>query len=360
MIKKDNLHYNPNLRDSYNKQINITISERELGKSTEWAWKVWKKFLHNHRPSIILRRQQVDITEAYIDSIGATINQFLPDNKQIKLEYKRGAFKDGVVDVKVNKRDIFRVVALSVPKGRLKSLVYEDPAYMIWDEMLIDTRGGEKWLPDEGNKFAECFTTFNRHAVKHGHQMKVLVYGNPYTTYCPLFAWLDIDISLIKPGAFIVGDRYILECPQLSQELRDKILEVNPMYHFSDEYKRYAFGGEAVNDQNYDIHKDQPQGYTLKYIFRIANKYLAIWHKPMNRDKPGYDCGKYWVSTMKNYTGSKKIYAVDFDNLINDTRLITTDIRAIMWRFKDAIANRDISYQTVECGYLIEAIYKSI
>lgn len=35
MIKKDNLHYNPNLRDSYNKQINITISERELGKSTE-------------------------------------------------------------------------------------------------------------------------------------------------------------------------------------------------------------------------------------------------------------------------------------------------------------------------------------
>lgn len=362
MIKHDNIHLDGRRLDSYNKPFNFFITERETGKST-WAYtKMYKKFIHNHRPSILIRRQIADITDIWINDVGETINQFLAT--PIELDFKKGSIKEGVVDVRINTpiphirsgEIFFRVIALSNPKSRIKSLVLDDPAYMIFDEYILDTSAGEKWLAGEASKFQDLYKTFSRHAIKHGHQLKCYFLGNPYSVYSPYMTWLDVDLSLIKPGAFLVGKNYVIDCQPLKPELREFLLKKDPLYQFDNSFTKYLFG-QAINDTRFPIIQEQPPSYKLKYIYRINHRTLGIFHREMQRDKPGYDCGKYWICILNNYEGSRNIYACDFDNLVEGTRMVTTDMRATSWRLKDAIAQRDVTYQSIECGYLIEAIF---
>lgn len=357
-MNKDSLHYSPRKLDSYDKIYNFVTSEREAGKTTALpATKIYKQWAHHNRPSIVLRRQIADITETYITDLQDSINDFLPEPKKIKFDFKKGSIKEGVVDVKVNDRPFCRFIALSNPKARIKSLRYDDPYAIFFDEFIVDNRNGEKYLTDEANKFKELYNTFNRFAVKHDHRLKCYFCGNPYSVYNPYYAWLGVDLSLIKPGAFLVGNNYVIECYRLKPELKRYIKEHNPLYEFDDSYTRYAFDGQSVNDANMTIIGKQPEGYKLKYVFRISNKYLGVYHKSTERpNKPGLDCGKFWISVI-DYSGSKKIFAVNFDNLIENSSLITTDMRALCFRLKNAIANKDVSFQSIEAGYLTEAIY---
>lgn len=363
MIKRDNIHLNGRRLDSYNKPFNFFITERETGKST-WAYsKMYKTFVHHHRPSILIRRRINDITETWINDVGETINQFL--KTPIELDFKKGSIKEGVVDVKIkcniphihSGEIFFRVIALSNPKSRIKSLVLEDPAYIIFDEYILDTASGEKWLQGEATKFQDLYKTFSRHAIKHGHQLKCYFLGNPYSVYSPYMTWLEVDLMSIKPGAFVVGKNYVIDCQQLSEELRAFLLEKDPLYQFDNSFTKYLFG-TAINDTRFPIVPTQPEGYKLKYIYRVNHRNVAIWHKDVQRVKAGYDCGKYWISILDpNYKGSKNVFACDFDNLIEGTRIITTDMHAMTWRLRDAIGLRDVTYQSIECGYLIEAIF---
>lgn len=355
-IKRDNIHLDGRRLDSYNKPFNFFITERETGKST-WAYnKMYKTFVHHHRPSILIRRQIADITEIWINDVGDTINQFL--EKPIELDFKKGNIKDGVVDVRIKGRiDVFfRVIALSNPKSRIKSLVLEDPAYMIFDEYILDTSSGEKWLKGEASKFQDLYKTFSRHAIKHGHQLKCYFLGNPYSVYSPYFTWLDVDLLSVKPGSFIVGKSYVIDCQHLKPELREFLIKKDPLYQFDNSFTKYLFGN-AINDIRFPIIDKKPEGYKLKYIYRVNHRQLGIWHQDLKRDKPGYDCGKYWINILDKYSGSKDIFAVDFDNLVEGTRIVTTDMHASTWRLRDAIGQRDVTYQSIECGYLIEAIF---
>lgn len=128
--------------------------------------------------------------------------------------------KSGVVDVEVNKRPFCRFIALSNPKSRIKSLRYDDPYAIFFDEFICDNRNGEKYLPDEANKFKELYNTFLRFATRHNHRLKCYFCGNPYSVYNPYYAWLNIDLELVKPGAFLVGPDYVVECYQLKPELK--------------------------------------------------------------------------------------------------------------------------------------------
>ena len=43
-----------------------------------------------------------------------------------------------------------------------------------------------------------------------------------------------------------------------------------------------------------------------------------------------------------------------------NSQLITGDIRAITWRLKEAIGNRDVKYGSIEAAYLTEEIYNAL
>lgn len=357
MIKHDNIHLNGRRLDSYNKPFNFFITERETGKST-WAYtKMYKTYLHKHRPSILLRRRINDITEIWVHDVGETINQFLKE--PIELEFKKGDIKSGVLDVKIKgRKDVFfRVIALSNPKSRIKSLVLDNPAYLIFDEFILDTSSGEKWLQGEAEKFQDLYKTFSRHALKYKNSLKCYFLGNPYTVYSPYMTWLNVNLSDIKPGCFIVGNNYVIDCQHLSKELREFLVKNDPLYQFDNSFTKYLFG-QAINDTKFPIIEKKPQGYKLKYIYRINHRYVAVWHKDVERVKAGYDCGKYWIGILDDkYKGSKDVFACDFDNLVEGTRIVTADMHAMTWRLRDAIGQRDVTYQSIECGYLIEAIF---
>lgn len=362
-IKKDNIHLNGRRLDSYNKPFNFFITERETGKST-WAYsKMYKKWKNTGRPSICLRRLIVDITAVWIEDVIGTINQFLDDDEKLVPEYKKGDIKEGVVDVFAKKdgekKLFFRVIALSNPKSRIKSLILEDPAFIFFDEFIVDTASGEKYLKGEADKFSDLYKTFSRHAIKYGHQLKCYFLGNPYSVYSPYLTWLDVQLSKVKPGCFIVGKNYVIDCQHLSDELREFLLKKDPLYQFDNAFTRYLFG-IAVNDERFPILGKQPFNYKLKWVYYINGRYLGIFRFNYTDDFNRYmgeNAGKYWVGILPNYNGSRKIKATNFNDLIIGTQLVTFEERKSTIVLREAIGMRKVTYQTLECAYLIESIF---
>lgn len=356
-IKRDNLHWSPCRVDSYDKPFNFIIGARESGKTTGLLLKIYKKWKHTQRPSIVLRRQSVDITAAYIDSIGETINDFV--REPIKLSYKKGSIKDGVVDVFVDDVLFLRIMSLSVPKARFKSLHIDDPYCILYDEFLVDMANGEKYATDEAGKFREIYETFNRFAMQHEHSLKLYCAGNPYSAYSPLLVWLDVPLDQLHPGAFLIGPNYIVDCYQLKPELIAHIKKLNPLANIEDEYARYAFSGIAINDRNIETVPKQPTGYQLRYIIRLQQKVLKVYHRAMQRHQ-GTDFGKYWIEEDDDYIGSKTTFAVDFNNLSKGSVLLTSQQRLLLIRLKQAIGNRDVTYSSISAFYLLTGCYNQL
>lgn len=363
-IKRDNIHCNLREIDRYDKHFNFLVSAREWGKSTAMWTKIYKIAMHKHQPAIVLRRMSVDITEAYVDSIEETINQFLPKSKWVTITYKKGSIKDGTCDVYMDKactKMLCRIIALNVPKSRMKSLILRNPSLIFFDEFIIDTMAGEKYLPDEINKFREMYNTYNRHKVKYsGKALKCYFCGNPYTIFSPYAMWLNIPLNQIREGVKIIGEDYYFTCASLSKELKEHILKTNPLYQFDDSYTRYAFGGEAINDQRYTIVTERPKNYYLKFIFKIQNLYLYIW-QCNNCDTYDYNRCKFWCETSaKLIQTNKRVFAVDFNNLTEGTQLFEPEMRSILILLRYAIGRRDICYKDVSAGFYVENIYKVI
>ena len=256
-MKRDkHLHFRWNHALSYHKTWNFAIGERESGKSVDSWFLIWNAFHYHNRPSIVLRRRTADITSAYIEDTTNVLNKFL--EQKIQLLYMKGDIKQGIVDVRLGEADreyswreiqklpvFFRVISLSTPMNRIKSLMLKDVKYMFNDEFICNLRGGEKYLTaDEYFLIQEIYTTYNREAST---PIRIIAAGNPYSVYTPLFMGLGVDTSKLKPGAFIVGNNYVVDCFQVPEELKKQILANNPMYEFDDSYRRYAFSGQNAS-----------------------------------------------------------------------------------------------------------------
>ena len=354
-MKKDKLHFNFCKVDSYNRCFNFIISEREAGKSTAILWKAYIQFKKNHKTTIIIRRLIADITETYIQDTAKVINKFLSKDKQITLEFKKGSIKDGVVDVYCEGKHFLRVIALSNPMSRIKSTMVKNPAMIVFDEFICNNRAGEKYIDQEAFKFKEIYNTYQREC--HGYILKCYFLGNPYSLYNPYFSDLEVNTFDLKPGAFIVGKNYIISCYKIKQALKDLILKRNPLYQFDESYKRYAFDGLAVNDSQFIIDINRPQKFFLRYVFRVNNRYLHIWCN--NSDDYKIDC-RYYIEVLRDTESTKKIFAIDFNNLVANTRLITVPLKVLFARLKQAIATRQCIFNSIEAGYLTEAIYGCI
>lgn len=345
-IKLDKIHYQIRKLDSYNKKFNFIISPRCLGKSTVLWRKAYKKFKQTDLPVLVIRRYIADITDTYIHAAENTINKFLEEEKRIQFKYIKGSI-DGHVDIFINDKHFARIIALNTKESRLKSS--ECPTtFMMFDEFICNNLS-ESYLKDECNKFNSLYTTYSRaHAeIFDDAYEKVYFAGNPYSVMNPYMSSLiKVDLYDIKPGCFLVGSNYIIDCPSLSDELVQWCID-HGLWDpdVDDEYNRYAFGGEAINDRNIRIVKTQPNGYYLKYAFAINRKLLGVY-------KNGTD---YWCALIKET--SKTIISVDFDNLMTDAKMISTDMRINMSVLKRDIQRNLFTYQSVEAGYLLQSIY---
>lgn len=365
---RDNLHFSWSPALSYNKTWNCAIGERESGKSVDSWMTLFHAFVYEDRPSIVLRRRIADISEAYLSDTETLINKFLPPDKWIQLVFRKGQIKDGVIDVHIGEYGrqyswqaadklpvFFRCIGLSCPMNRIKSMVLPNVKWFFYDEMIANLRGGEKYLNDEKFLIQEIYTTYNREAST---PIRILMAGNPYSVYNPIFTSLGVDTSKIKPGSFIVGDDYVIDCFQVPPELKELILERNPMYQFDDAYKRYAFGGEAVNDANIKVKRTEPRGYSLKYVFKAGNNYLAV-HR---RKDPSYGEDQYWVCMHNGdwydrISARRIIWCYNFDDMVDGAHIADLETRKTTASIKDAMNKRSISYNCIDAAYLMEDIY---
>lgn len=360
--KKDNIHLSTAKGDSYNVLDNFYITSRGMGKSAIFWGKLYNAWKTLGRSGIVLRTIQADITSAYLDDIETMLNKFRCTEDYVKISYKRGSIKDGVVDVFIQepgdkeKYLFVRVVAIGIKATRYKSLIIRNPSMIGYDEFIPNTRLGEKWLPDCAWRVKELYNTFAREA--NGYLLKRYWFGNPYSRYIPyLLNYYKIDTLKLKPGDFIHGDNYIVDLQKPKPELVELLKKQNPdlLNDIDEEWTRFM-NGEFINDENYIIEPVQPQGYQLRWVFRIANHYLGCFRadNPTNSDY----YADWYVKMMDDWNGNRRdVYACNFDNLIEGTKLITVSDKVNTQVLKNAIAQRRIAFQDVNSAYLLQSIY---
>lgn len=349
---------------SYNKVWNFAVGERESGKTVDSWFLLFNAYIYEHRPSIVLRRRIADMTTTYIDDIENVLNKFL--DRKVQLLYLKGDVKQGIVDIHIGeagesysytaikKLPIFvRIVGLSNPMNRIKSLMLPNVKYIFFDEFIANLRGGEKYLPaDEHFLIQEIYTTYNREAET---PIRILAAGNPYSVYTPLFLGLGVDSSRIKPGAFIVGDNYTINCFETPPKLKAQILAANPMYEFDDSYKRYAFGGEAINDQNIRIQKTEPRGFKLRFVFKFGNDIVSI-HQGNGNDYKYWVC-KHSIDWLTKMSKNRRIICFNFGDMIDGSIKYGHEQLIDMVSVRKAMNERRITYNCIDASYMMEDAY---
>lgn len=372
MKNRDSLHFNWNKALSYNKPWNFVIGERESGKSVDSWLKIWGAHRYLNRPSIVLRRRIADITPAYIEDTQNVLNKFL--ETPIQLVYIKGDLKSGIVDVRigeygaeyswqaVKKLPIFvRIIGLSNPLSRIKSLMLPDVRFIFFDEFICNLRMNEKYLGDEHFMIKEIYTTYNREAST---PIRIIGAANPYSVYCPIFMGLGVDTSKLKPGAFVVGDDYVICCFQTPPELKEIILANNPMYQFDDAYKRYAFSGENVNDQNIKIHKQEPRHFKLKYVFRMGQDFISVHERKPGGGPYGQE-ERFWVCKHKSdwlskISKRKGFLVFNFGDMCDGAFMLDYEWARRFQPLKEAMNKRNITFNCIDAQYMMEDIYNLI
>lgn len=356
--KLDDYHFGQNdLRaiDGYNKPFNFIMSAREWGKSTgAWLYKVYQTWAKTGRPFIYLTRSAVEINEALIDTIFETnINKWI--SPTIKPQYKVNDFSGGIVDVRVDDKIFIRIVSLSIKLRRIKLATLRNCGGVLMDEYIIDPRSGEKYITGEAFKIKEAYTTWRREC---DGMLKCYFLGNPYSLFNPLFMEWKISSSdlIASKGGYLVGDEYVVQWANLPQELIDRIREVNPLYQFDADYTSYALEGNAVNDMNIPMRKEQPMGYALRFVFRADGRNIGVYQDGI------YENGSfhYWVTFLDEFGAKRTAWVFDLSDMVSRTALVGIEERMKLQGFKTAMRVRNVEFSDVSAYYLCEEIFKAI
>lgn len=321
----------------------------------------------------MLRRRIADLTDQYISDTETLLNKFL--DRKVQLLYMKGDIKSGIVDVKLGDADVnyspamikklplfFRVIGLSIPMNRIKSLMLSNVGIIFFDEFIANIRGGEKYLDIEAFRIKEIYTTYNREATK---PIKIYCCGNPYSVYNPLFSDLGVDTRKVHPGAFLVGDNYVIDCFRIPEALKEKILAANPLYQFDNAYAKYAFDGNAISDSNIRICKVNPKGFKLRFVFKVDKEYVSV-HSGAPFDYEGEKLS-FWICKhnedwLEKVSKNRKIYCFNFADLMQHAVIANRDKDLIQsfLSFKSAVQRREAAYNCVDAEYITEDIYQFI
>lgn len=345
-MEKDNLHWNSSKIDGTQKAIRFAVSGREDGKSTTCILKAWNGFKTKGGTTIVFRRLISDISEFYIESLFKPIKKFTNDNPVYKFSKKDISL--GVVPVYVNKKMIFLIVALAVPKTRYKSYVIENPYMFLFDEFICDTRAGEKYLAKEVFRFKEAYSTFYR----EGANVPCYFLGNPYSLSNPYFIAYKIDARKLARERILTGPNWVCEYHALDPELIKMILAKNPLHQFGDDYFQYAIQGIAVNDQNIRINPVRPNGFKLSCAIVYDSITYGVYRNT------SYDLNtRFWIGKIQEKEAQRKTICFEFADLADGVSLFSRSERERFVGLANAIRLRKVDYETIDANTAMEEIY---
>lgn len=358
-MQYDDIHFNCQVIDSYNKPFNLIQSCRSSGKTTDLARKIIKAYDKEGAPSLILRRQIVDITEQYIDDFRKVINKFRDEDNQIEFYYHKGDMKAGICDIYTSmddlkrKNNIFlRVIGLNAKKQRLKGGVLMNVRYILFDEFMIDMRKGEKYLPDEISRFEELYTTYLRESTK----LRCYFLGNAYSYFSPYHAYFKLNPNDIHLGCLIVNNRCCFNLFKPSDELIE-ILKNNPLFDISDEYEQYALYGVPINDTKIKIEPKLPQFFKLFCVFNINGSHLGIYYDCANS---GLGFSLYCMNIKWSDTYKRIAYTFDLRDVSSSCYIPTQSIIKTFYPIKRAMMSYNIAYNNINSSYTLEMIFSML
>lgn len=351
-LERDNIHFNISEVDGYNKPINFIISPREPGKTTTMTLdRLYAPFKNNRLPAVVLVNQAADALPEYLESFEKTVNDF----KGYEIHTKISTMKDSVATIREKETDlpwIYVVAVGSAPITRLKRLNFGRVSCVWYDECNVNVSVGEKWPKSLAVKWNELYTTLARH--NYPQQLKFYATGNFYTRYNPLMTYLGVPCEKLEIGRTLTGDKWVVKCVKLTDELRNYILKVNPGYTFDDTYERY-FRGEAIADSGISIINKKPEGFSLKYCFKIGNRYLYAWVKGNTSDADSL----MWIEASAEQPGKKRrVFVTDISQSFTNAILISINKHAF-GTIKNRAARGLCSFNTPEAFYMLQEIYSS-
>lgn len=350
MIKRDNIHFTFNEIDGYNKVFNFVISPREPGKTTAALLdKVYKSFMKG-KPYVLLRRRIADVTNDYIDSCLLVINKFLDKKDQLAFVYRGTDVSKGMARIYCGDKLFMSVIGLSSPVSRIKSLMIPNIGGIIFDEFICNQRLGEKYLKQEAFKFKELYSTYQRESEG---KLKVYFLGNPYSRYNPYFTWKKVPLEELKLGTVVSKDDYAVQTYEMKPELKEYILKHNPLYEFDDEYKKYGFFGQSVNDQNIILVKSQPPKFKLIRLFTVENSTIGVY---ANRCS-GIDEIDYWCKLETNIGLKRTVWCLDVDDLAQNRRVMSFADKNKNNNLADSMRRNRIGFKDVTAYQLFITVY---
>lgn len=110
-----------------------------------------------------------------------------------------------------------------------------------------------------------------------------------------------------------------------------------------------------MNDKHIRI-SSMPDNYYLKFVFNIDNVYLGIFKNDFVADR----VDRYYVKKIKFDEVRKTSYCFSFDDLVEGSILMSSEERSLFNHFKICMRKRLVEFESEECYYLSEEIYKNL
>lgn len=358
-IAFDDIHFSFSTCDGYNRSKNFIWSCRELGKTTSvLIQKVYKAYKEKGRPTLFLYNMAADITEAQVVSMETSINKF--KGREVHLSITHDSSTIWLIWDGVNKKDrkLFAIMAsVSAPIRRLKGLNFGKLACVVYDEAIVNTSMGEKYPTGLAFKVKEIMKTFERES--RPEKLRLFCLGNPYSKYHPLLVDWGVPINKIKKGTCLAGKDWFVQAASMTPELREFILKNDANHDWDDAYERYAFDGDSINDENVWIEEKRPEGYKLRYVFKVQDRFVWIWkNNSMTLDEEIW-ARSYWLEAKGESPGKRRdVISIDFESMTKQAYLVDV-YRGLFESMKRSIALNKVSYNSPEAYYLIQQIYQA-
>lgn len=356
--KMDNLHWNSSKIDGTQKKNRVVGSGRGGGKTTFWVSR-YRDNYETGRTYALLKRKIKKVTATTLKDIERKINEWVLI--KIKFIFNASELHNGICDVYVaeiidgeecNKRFFFRIMALNLDSDELKGQEVPNIRGMIFDEFIIRPGNpNDKYLNNEALIVKELAQTLSR-CVPDGESLIIWYLANFYSLFNPHFEKWGVDTRKLHPGVFLVGSDWAIEWFKLPPELIAQIKAKNNEEE-DPEYDRFAYGGEAIEDQNIPL-GEKPQNAKLKYVIKTNGEYLGFYSNP-------FDVIKFYCEKLEwKAEYARTSYCFDFQEAQVNTSIFQKQNKALTYQLRKAISDNRVIYKDISAYYLTEYIYPKI
>lgn len=344
MATLDNIHINYSVIDGYNKDNNLIIAPRHDGKTTCFmVQKAYKAFVDSGAVTCVVFRNTADMTAFALQSYIAPINKFKGLN--LELRFSNAERTDGICPCYLGDKLFLIGVSLSVPERRLKGLVVPNCRLLMFDEVIINVRKGERYLKDEFNKMKTLLDTLRKEG-----RVRAYFLGNPYSLTSPYSTGFGIPTQKAKLNDILVGESWAFWRKALSPELKQWLIENDATFREKDEYASWALDGIPVNDEGRNI-GEREGNYSLDFAFVYDGRTYGVFR---TLDYEGGN-DSYYIDYYKDNSKRRYMYTFRFEDMVNNTILASKEDKRKFSYLKKAIRNNDVRFRDINaCNVTME------